>query len=435
MTNEFDERVPFSAVFSLKRGLNITRANYQKDGVPCLSYGDVHSRYLGFVDADVHSLPKVSASYIQTSPQCLLKVGDFVFADTSEDYEGVGNCTCVLNDSQGLFAGYHTTVASPIKKEICSQYYSYYFLSDDFRNQIRKEVTGIKVFSITNRILNATKLLSPGLNTQDKIATFLEKKLAHIDGLIVQKRELLKKLSEYRQSLITRAVTKGLNPNVEMKASGIEWIGLLPKSWSVSKLKWMATISSGGTPDRNNKAYWENGAIPWVKTGELLNDEIHSIAESITQEGLINSSAKMMPKGTVLVAMYGQGKTRGMAGLLIHEATTNQACACIIPNNDSMDSKFLLRLMEASYYFNREKAAGAGQPNINQEIIENLKFPCPPIEEQRGICEYLDKKLKIISNTTSQLDKSLVALEDFRSSLISATVTGKLSLEEVIHES
>lgn len=90
MTMKFNERVPFSAVFSLRRGLNITRANYQENGVPCLSYGDVHSRYLGFVDAAVHPLPKVSTDYLDSAPQCLLKAGEFVFADTSEDYGVIG---------------------------------------------------------------------------------------------------------------------------------------------------------------------------------------------------------------------------------------------------------------------------------------------------------------------------------------------------------
>ncbi len=207
----FNQRIPFNAVFSLRRGLNITRANYQEDGVPCLSYGDVHSRYLGFVDAEKQPLPRVSENYIHTAPQCLLKAGEFVFADTSEDYEGAGNCTCVLNDKDGLFAGYHTTVASPTKKEICSRYYGYYFLSDDFRNQVRQSVTGIKVFSVTNGILNATRLLSPDIKTQEKIATFLDRKLSAVDALIAHKREELNKLSEYRSSLINAAVTGNLN--------------------------------------------------------------------------------------------------------------------------------------------------------------------------------------------------------------------------------
>lgn len=199
--------VPFSAIFSLRRGLNITRENYQEEGVPCLSYGDVHSRYLGFVDAEINPLPKVSESFMLTNPQCLLKTGEFVFADTSEDYTGSGNCSCVMNSGDGIFAGYHTTVASPTKRDICSHYYGYYFLSDDFRNQIRKEVKGVKVFSITNTILNHTRVLFPPLKDQEEIARFLDVKCSTISKIQQKIYKEIDILTEYRSSLISAAVT------------------------------------------------------------------------------------------------------------------------------------------------------------------------------------------------------------------------------------
>lgn len=207
--------VPFSAIFSLRRGLNITRENYQEEGVPCLSYGDVHSRYLGFVDAEINPLPKVSESFMLTNPQCLLKTGEFVFADTSEDYTGSGNCSCVMNSGDGIFAGYHTTVASPTKRDICSHYYGYYFLSDDFRNQIRKEVKGVKVFSITNTILNHTRVLFPPLKDQEEIARFLDVKCSTISKIQQKIYKEIDILTEYRSSLISAAVTGQLAIDVE----------------------------------------------------------------------------------------------------------------------------------------------------------------------------------------------------------------------------
>ena len=199
--------VPFSAIFSLRRGLNITRENYQEEGVLCLSYGDVHSRYLGFVDAEINPLPKVSDDFVLTNPRCLLKTGEFVFADTSEDYKGSGDCTCVMNSGDGIFAGYHTTVASPTKRNICSQYYGYYFLSDDFRDQVRKEVKGVKVFSITNTILNHAKVLFPPLKDQEEIARFLDVKCSTINKIEQKIYKEIEKLKEYRSSLISAAVT------------------------------------------------------------------------------------------------------------------------------------------------------------------------------------------------------------------------------------
>ena len=210
--------VPFSAIFSLRRGLNITRDNYQEEGVPCLSYGDVHSRYLGFVDAEINPLPKVSDDFVLTNPRCLLKTGEFVFADTSEDYKGSGDCTCVMNSGDGIFAGYHTTVASPTKRNICSQYYGYYFLSDDFRDQVRKEVKGVKVFSITNTILNHAKVLFPPLKDQEGIARFLDVKCSTINKIEQKIYKEIEKQKEYRSSLISAAVTGQLAIDEEASA-------------------------------------------------------------------------------------------------------------------------------------------------------------------------------------------------------------------------
>ena len=438
MTKEFEERVPFNAVFSLKRGLNITRANYQKDGIPCLSYGDVHSRYLGFVDPEVHPLPKVSESYIQTSSQCLLKAGDFVFADTSEDYEGVGNCTCVLNVSQGLFAGYHTTVASPDKKAICSRYYGYYFLSDDFRNQIRKEVAGIKVFSITNSILNATRLLSPGLKTQEKIATFLDKKLTYVDGLIVQKREVLRKLSEYRQSLITKAVTKGLNPNVEMKDGGLKWLEKIPKTRTLTSLKHLTSkIGSGKTPLGGSEVYCDIGTkivrSQNVHSGRVNLQEARCIPDEIARE----MDWCSLKNEDVLINIT--GASIGRAGVVCANqpnAVVNQH-VCILRLKDKKTSPQFL-----SFYLNSKVGQeqisyvqnGASRESLTFEQLGNFKIPCPSIEEQKAIAKYLNDKVETIDFVSLKIKKTIDLLTEYRSSLISAAVTGKLSLEEISHE-
>lgn len=116
--------VPFSSLFSLGRGLNITKADYVAEGYPCLSYGDIHSRYKGFVDAAHDLLPKVAKDYVKSNVASLLKNGDIVFADTSEDYEGSGDATCIVGCSDYLFAGYHTTLAKPKDR---SKIFSPYF--------------------------------------------------------------------------------------------------------------------------------------------------------------------------------------------------------------------------------------------------------------------------------------------------------------------
>ena len=433
MTMKFNERVPFSAVFSLRRGLNITRANYQENGVPCLSYGDVHSRYLGFVDAAVHPLPKVSTDYLDSAPQCLLKAGEFVFADTSEDYEGAGNCTCVLNESDGLFAGYHTTVASPVRKEICSRYYGYYFLSEDFRNQICKAISGIKVFSITNGILNATRLLFPNLKTQENIANFLDKKLNYIDTLIEQKREESKKLSEYRQSLITQVVTKGLNTNVEMKDSGVPWWGIIPTHWHVEKLGFFAQTKSGTTPSSSNRSYYEDGIHNWVRTTDLNLGEITDTPVKLTELALKETACQYVPKDSVLIAMYGGAGTVGKYGLLQVESTLNQAVCAIFPNSKVLPKYLFYQAAAFRKYWMVYALSTRKDPNISQEDIQRWKVFIPPLKEQNDIIKYLDKKVSEIDTISTLTQQAIELLTEYRSSLISAAVTGELNIEEVTH--
>lgn len=164
-------------------------------------------------------------------------------------------------------------------------------------------------------------------------------------------------------------------------------------------VKDLTDVISGGTPSRDKAEYWEDGTIPWVKTTELQNNIIVNVDEYITEAGLNGSSAKLVPVGTVLVAMYGQGKTRGMTAYLNIEACTNQACACILPS-DKIDSMFMWKFFELSYEKIRSLAQGAGQPNLNGNMIKSFQVLVPPIELQK---EYVD--------FVHQVDKSKVVVQ------------------------
>ncbi len=186
-----------------------------------------------------------------------------------------------------------------------------------------------------------------------------------------------------------------------IKARFVEMFGSIHESteYPYAAVKDLTDVISGGTPSRDKAEYWEGGTIPWVKTTELQNNIIVSVDEYITEAGLNGSSAKLVPVGTVLVAMYGQGKTRGMTAYLNIEACTNQACACILPS-DRIDSMFMWKFFELSYEKLRSLAQGAGQPNLNGNMIKNFQVLVPPIEQQK---EYVD--------FVRQIDKSKVVVK------------------------
>ena len=143
-------------------------------------------------------------------------------------------------------------------------------------------------------------------------------------------------------------------------------------------------VTAGGTPSRDETGYW-GGEIPWIKTGELRDGDIDNAEETITQAGIENSSAKLFPPNTVLVALYGQGQTRGRTGRLLISAATNQACCAVLPDPAILDALYVQLWLRSLYLELREEAQGGAQPNWNGGMIKNLEIVIPPLLEQREI--------------------------------------------------
>ena len=191
--------------FNLSKGLTITKENLIEEGIPCVNYGEVHSKYGFEVNPSIHPLRFVPEDYLQTNPNSLLNKGDFIFADTSEDLDGSGNFT-YLNSNETVFAGYHTVIARP-KKNIESRFFAYEFDSPNFRNQVRTKMKGVKVFSITQSILKDLTLWIPPYKEQKEITNYLDIKTSKIDQVILLKQLEIEKLKEYKTVLIDQVVT------------------------------------------------------------------------------------------------------------------------------------------------------------------------------------------------------------------------------------
>ena len=145
------------------------------------------------------------------------------------------------------------------------------------------------------------------------------------------KQKLIKLLEEQKQAIIHRAVTRGLDPNVRLKPSGVEWLGEVPEHWESVALKWISKRYAGGTPDKSNETYWDDGDIPWLNSGAVNDEYITEPSSFITKEGFAKSSAKWIPEKALVMALAGQGKTKGMVAQLGIKTTCNQSMAAIIP--------------------------------------------------------------------------------------------------------
>ncbi len=179
---------------------------------------------------------------------------------------------------------------------------------------------------------------------------------------------------------------------------------MVPEGWQLSTIEKIATVSSGGTPSRKNASYW-NGNIPWVTTAEVQFKTIFDTAEKITVDGLNNSSAKLFPKNTILMAMYGQGKTRGQVAMLGIEATTNQACAAIILKT-GYEIDYYYQFLISQYEHIRGMSNSGGQENLSAGIVKSIQVPVPPLFEQHKISQILSTWDKAIATSEQLLAKS-----------------------------
>lgn len=178
----------------------------------------------------------------------------------------------------------------------------------------------------------------------------------------------------------------------------------LPDGWSWKKLSELAKTTSGGTPSRSNKDYW-GGSIPWVKSGELGDSKVEKNEEFITELGLKNSSAKLFPKESLLLALY--GATAGKLGVLTYDAATNQAVCCISQDDQLLERDFLRYYLLSQRTKIIEDSFGGAQPNISQAYVREIDIPTPPIAEQKRIVENLDALLTRIDTAIEHLQESV----------------------------
>ena len=323
-------------------------------------------------------------------------------------------------------------VLRPINSIVATRFAFRLFANRAFQTYTQSYGNGILAHraAISWDTLKAIPVPVPPIDEQLAILIFLDHETAKIDALVEEQRRLIDLLKEKRQAVISRPVTKGLNPNALMRDSGAGWVGQVPQHWRVSALGYAARIDSGSTPDRANPNFW-GGSIPWIKTGEVNYDPITQAEECITEAGLQGSAAKVALPGTLLMAMYGQGVTRGRVALLEVPAAYNQACAAI-HFDLAVAPSFGRYFFMAAYEHVRDGGNETSQMNLSTGAIQKFKIAVPPTPEQLAIVEFLDRSIREIDLLIQHADQSLILLLERRSALISAAVTGKIDVRGLV---
>lgn len=273
--------------------------------------------------------------------------------------------------------------------------------------------------------LNIQFIPYPPRKERIRIANYLAEKCTEIDtqvSLLTSKRDAYLRL---KKSIINHAVIRGLNPNVKMKDSGIEWIGEVPEHWEVKRMKELSAIGSGTTPKSGEDKYYENGIHPWLNTSDVQDCVINEAKFSITDKALNDYSVlKYYPIGTILIAMYGGG-TIGNVALMNISATINQACCAIVSNEKLLLPKYLFCYLKCHKKKIISLGFGGTQVNLSQAIIAQLPVVLPPLPEQHALATYLDDKCAKIDTIVSNLDKQISRYADLKRSLIDEVITGK----------
>lgn len=262
----------------------------------------------------------------------------------------------------------------------------------------------------------------PSIDEQQQIVELLEDHLSRLDAALADVKQAKLKAAQFRRSLLQAGLNGFFNNGQRDEVSG------LPKTWRIKTLADVADWTSGGTPSSKDSTLY-GGDIPWIVIGDLTEGVVIETEKMITKKGLDSSSAKKLPPGTVMVAMY--GASIGRTGVMGKEMTTNQAIACGIPRDEEILGQYLLYFLQSQK--NEFIAAGKGgaQPNISQGVVKSWQIPLPPIDEQLQIINEIDGQLEHLTAANSATEILLKEATALRRSLLQAAFTGQLT-EEVV---
>ena len=354
--------------------------------------------------------------------------GDVVVAKITPCFENVKRAV-VTGLTNGI--GFGTTELHVLRPNYnINRYFLFYLtLSYDFRKLGESEMYGSAGQKrVPEEFIKNLKHPIPSLSEQHAIAAFLDRETGRIDALIAKKERQIELLQEKRTALISHAVTKGLDPDAPMKDSGVEWLGEVPEHWESVRLKWVAKMESGHTPNKKIPEYWANCDIPWVSLNDTAYLRVHDYIEdtnyNINELGLANSSARLLPSRAVV---FTRDATIGLSAITTRPMAVSQhiiAWLCgprIVP-------EYLLRVFYAMAQEFERLTMGSTIKTIGMPDVDELKTPVPPLGEQIAIVKY-------VLGNTDRIDMVLVAvldsinlLREYRRSLISAAVTGKIDV-------
>lgn len=263
---------------------------------------------------------------------------------------------------------------------------------------------------------------------QDAIVGFLDHELAKVDKLIEMQLSLISLASEHLEVNILHKVTGQDFLSARVHSPNLAWSPDLPEGWESTTIRHFAQVFAGGTPDRSNPDFWEDGQIPWINSGSVNQGRVTTPSALITEAAVRSSSTRLAPKGAIVIALAGQGATKGTPALMEIDAFCNQSMAAIVCDS-RVDARYLYFWLRANYLNIRSMGGGDLRDGLNLEHIKSISCPIPPKTVQVKIAEELEGAVLRGNRLREQLELTITKLLERRAAVVSAAVTGKLKIQ------
>ena len=347
----------------------------------------------------------------------LVEIGDFVISLRS--FQG------------GLEYAHNRGIISPAytiltPTHIKASFFKHLSKSDIFISLLKSSITGIREGqNIDYNKLKESLLPIPPEEEQNAMGLYLDAATSKIDKAIVMQQKMIDLLNERKQIIIQNAVTKGLDENVEMKDSGVEWIGMIPKHWKILKLKRCASIKTGTTPPTNERKYFDGGRISWFTPGDLNDLHLEFASKMITQKAIDDKVGRLFPAKTIY--FVGIGATVAKVSACDFAASSNQQINAIICK-ESLDYRFATYVLKSEQEFIRNMANYVTLPIINQSDTGLIDMIVPPKSEQQAIVAYLDKEMEHFDSAITNCQRQIALLQERKQIIINEVVTGKVKV-------
>jgi type I restriction enzyme S subunit len=412
-------------VFRLKHVCEVFPSNVDKHArddeppVRLCNYTDVY--YNERITADIPFM-HATASEEQIA-RFTLRGGDTIITKDSETADDIAVAAYVPDDLPGVVCGYHLSMVRP-RGSTCGAFVKRLFDSIYAKARFAVAANGLTRVGLGQYAVDNIDLPFPPLGEQLAIAAFLDRETAKIDALVEEQKRLIELLKEKRQAVISQAVTKGLDPNVPMKDSGVAWLGEVPAHWEVKAIKWLSPVLRGASPRPidDPKYFDDDGQYAWVRIADASASD--GVLQETTQRlsALGSSLSVKLEPGSLFVSIAGTVGKPCIAGIkcCIHDGFV------YFPRL-SIDPMFLFRLFESGACY-----AGLGkmgtQLNLNTDTIGSIRVGLPPPSELSAILAFIDSETKRFDQLITEADAAMLLLIERRAALISAAVTGKIDV-------